>query len=114
MATINIVDLRIRALIGTNSWERTNKQELILNITLEYDAVKASRSDNLKDAMDYQKIANAVTKTVENSRCLLLEKLASKVMDTIKRTKGLQKASLRIDKPQALADARCVSYQISL
>jgi D-erythro-7,8-dihydroneopterin triphosphate epimerase len=114
MATIEIVDLRVRTIIGTNSWERKNKQELIVNITLEYDADKASRSDNLKDALDYEHIAKTVIKTIENSHCLLLEKLAVQVMDQIKRYKGLQNASLRIDKPQAIPEARYVSYKISL
>ena len=113
MAIINIVDLRVRTIIGTHSFERKNKQELIINISLEYDARKASRSDNLKDAIDYEHIAKAVIKTVENSRCLLLEKLAARVMDTLKGYQGLQNVSLRIDKPHALEQARCISYTIS-
>ena len=114
MAIINIVDLRVRTIIGTHSFERKNKQELIINISLEYDARKASRSDNLKDAIDYEHIAKAVIKTVENSRCLLLEKLAAKVVDTLKGYKGLQNVSLCIDKAQALEQARCVSYKINV
>jgi D-erythro-7,8-dihydroneopterin triphosphate epimerase len=113
MAIIEIVDLRVRTIIGTKSWERDNKQELVIHITLEYDALKASRSDNLKDALDYEKIAKDVIKTVEGSRCLLLEKLAAKVMTKLKGYAGLQKAILRIDKPQAIPEARHVSYQIS-
>ena len=113
MAIIDIVDLRVRTIIGTHPWERKNKQELIINISLEYDSSKASRSDNLKDAVDYEQIAKAVIKTVENSRCLLLEKLAAKIMDQLKSNKGLQNVSLRIDKPHALAEAGCISYRIS-
>ncbi|MBF0490094.1 MAG: dihydroneopterin aldolase [Candidatus Omnitrophica bacterium] len=113
MAIIDIVDLKVRTIIGTHPWERENKQELIINISLEYDASKASRSDNLKDAIDYEQITKAVIKTVENSQCHLLEKLAAKVMDKIKGFQGLQKVSLRIDKPQALAEARSISYIIN-
>ncbi len=113
MAIVDIVDLRVRTIIGTHTFERKNKQEIIINLSLEYDANKASRSDNLKDAMDYEHIANVVIRIVENSRCLLLEKLAAKIMDMLKGYKGLQKVSLRIDKPQAIAQARCVSYKIT-
>lgn len=112
VATIDIVDLKVRAIIGTKPWERKNKQELIVNISLQYDATKASHSDNLKDAIDYEHLTKTVIKTIENSHFLLLEKLAAKVMDKIKAYKGLQKATLRIDKPQAIADARSVSYKI--
>jgi D-erythro-7,8-dihydroneopterin triphosphate epimerase len=113
MAIINIVDLRVRTIIGTHPWERKNKQEIILNITLEYDATKASRSDKLEDALDYEQIANAVIKVVENSKYFLLEKLAAKVMDKLKTYKRLQNVYLQVDKPQALAQARSISYTIT-
>jgi D-erythro-7,8-dihydroneopterin triphosphate epimerase len=113
MAVIEIVDLKVRAIIGTKSFERTNKQELIINISLEYDAQKASRTDSIKDALDYEHIVQNVIKTVENSHCLLLEKLAAKVMAKLKGYSTLQKATLRIDKPQAIPEAKSVSYQIS-
>ncbi len=114
MALIDIVDLRIRTIIGTHPWERKNKQELIINLTLQYDAQKAARSDNLKDALDYEKIANMVIQTVEKSRCLLLERLAEQIVAQLKKFKGLQGASLKIDKPQAIAQARCISYSVSI
>ncbi len=113
MATIEIVDLRVRTIIGTKSWERKNRQGLIINISLSYDSRKASHSDKLSDTLDYEQIAKTVIKTVENSRCLLLEKLADRIMARLKGYKGLQKASLRIDKPQAIPQARCVSYKTS-
>ena len=114
MATIEIVDLRVRAIIGTHSWERKNKQELIVNLSLQYDAQKASLSDNLKDAIDYEQIAKIIIQTVKSSNCLLLEKLAAKIINKLKSYKALQGISLRIDKPQALADARLISYKISV
>ena len=113
MATIDIVDLRVRTIIGTHPWERKNKQELIINLSLEYDATKASRSDKLADAIDYEAIANIVIKIAENSHCLLLEKLSAKIIEKLKSYKDLQKATLRIDKPQALPQARCISYKVS-
>jgi len=113
MAIIDIDGLKVRTIIGTHPWERKNKQELIIHLSLKYDAQKASLSDNLKDALDYEQIAKAVIKTVENSRCFLLEKLAEKILNQLKTFKGLQSVSLQIDKPQALPEARCVSYKIS-
>lgn len=42
IATIRIHDLKVRAIIGTHAWERDNKQDLILNVTIAYDAAKAA------------------------------------------------------------------------
>jgi len=113
MAVIRINDLKVRALIGANSWERVNKQELVINITIEYDAAKACRSDKLNDALDYQTVATKIIKTVERSRYTLLEKLVSKLLIGIMGDKRVAKAYVRVDKPQALPQARCVSFELS-
>ena len=112
MSVIRINDLKVRALIGANSWERVNRQELIINITIEYDAAKACRSDRLNDALNYESVAAKAIKTVERSRYTLLEKLASKLLAGIMSDRRVRAAHVRVDKPQALAQARCVSYSI--
>jgi len=113
MAVIRINDLKVRTLIGAYSWERVNKQELVINITIEYDASKACVSDKLKDALNYDSLATKAIKTVESSRYVLLEKLTSKLLTGIMSDKRVQAAYVRVDKPQALAQARCVSFELS-
>ena len=34
MAVIRINDLKVRTLIGAYSWEKVNKQEVVINITI--------------------------------------------------------------------------------
>ena len=113
MATIRINDLKVRTLIGAYPWEKINKQELIINITLRYDASKACRSDKLKDALNYDSVAARVIKTVEGSHSTLLEKLASRLLEGIMSDKRVQEASVRIDKTHAIPEARCVSFEVS-
>lgn len=113
MALIRINDLKVRTLIGAYSWERINKQELILNITIEYDAAKACRSDRLKDALNYESVATKAAKTAESSKYTLIEKLASKLLEGIMSDKRVITAYVRIDKPQALAQARSVAFELS-
>ena len=113
MAIIRIHDLNVRAIIGTHSWERANKQDLLINITIEYDAAKASGSDSLKEALDYQALANKAVKIAGRSRCLLLEKLAAKLLEGIMADKRIKRAVVRLDKPQALPRAKCVSFELS-
>ena len=112
MATIRINDLRLRAIIGTHPWERKNKQDLVLNLTIEYDASKASKTDNLKDALDYEAIATKVTKAVERSNCYLLEKLTAKILSMITTDPKVISACVRIDKPHAIGEARSVSFEL--
>jgi len=113
MGVIRINDLKVRTLIGAYSWEKVNKQELIINITIKYDAAKACVSDKLKDALNYDAVAAQAIKTVERSRYTLLEKLTAKLLAGIMSDARVQAAHVRIDKPQALPQARCVSFELS-
>jgi FolB domain-containing protein len=113
MAVIRINDLKVRALIGAYSWEKVNKQELVINITIEYDTSKACLSDKLKDALNYESVAAKAVKIAEGERYILLEKLASKLLAGIMSDRRVQAAHVRVDKPHALAQARGVSFELS-
>jgi D-erythro-7,8-dihydroneopterin triphosphate epimerase len=113
MAVIRIEDLKLRAIIGIKGWERGNKQDLIVNVIMEYDATNAAKSDKLKDALDYSKIAARITKIVEKSKNLLLEKLAATILKDIMSDKRVLAAAVRLDKPMAIPQAKSVSYEIS-
>jgi D-erythro-7,8-dihydroneopterin triphosphate epimerase len=113
VAIIRINDLKVRTLIGAYSWERINKQELVINITIQYDASKASRSDKLNDALNYESVAAKAIKTAERSRHTLLEKLVGQLMEGVMSDRRVQAAHVRVDKPHALPHARCVSFELS-
>ena len=113
MAIIRINDLKVRTIIGAHPWERINKQELSIHITLEYDASKACRSDQLKDALDYEAVGNKAVQIAERSRHVLLEKLVSKLLAGIMSDPRVQRAYVRVDKPQALPQAGCVSFELA-
>jgi D-erythro-7,8-dihydroneopterin triphosphate epimerase len=113
MAIIRINDLKVRTLIGAHSWEKVNKQELILNITIEYDASKACNSDKLKDALNYDFVAAKAIKITERSHHTLLEKLTSKLLHGIMSDRRVLAAHVRVSKPQALAQANAVSFELS-
>jgi len=113
MALIRINDLKVRVLIGAHSWEKVNKQELIINITIEYDASKACVSDKLKDALNYDSVAAKAVKIAERSHHTLIEKLSSKLLAGIMSDRRVLAAHVRVEKPQALAQARSVSFELS-
>ena len=113
MATIRITDLSLRTIIGTNDWERTNKQDVIINVVIEYNAQKAAQSDNIKDAVDYKVITKKIIKEVESSQYGLLEKLTDAILRIVMEDQKVHAATVRIDKPFALRFARSVSLELS-
>ena len=113
MATIRITDLSLRTIIGTNDWERTNKQDVVINVVFEYDAKKASKSDNIKDAVDYKIVTKKIIKEVETSQYGLLEKLTESVLKIVMEDSKVLSATVQIAKPFALRFAKSVSVELS-
>ena len=113
MATIRITNLKLRTIIGVNEWERDLKQDVVINISLTYDAAKASKSDNLKDTIDYKAITKKIIKMVEASNFLLLEKLADIILQIVLDDPRVKEATVRVDKPLALRFADSVSVELT-
>ena len=68
MAKIRITNLRLRTIIGAHDWEREVQQDVVVNITLDYDATKAIASDDLRKTVDYKALTKQIVKEVEASR----------------------------------------------
>lgn len=113
MATIRITDLKLKAIIGINPWERKNKQDVIINLTLDFDANKASQSDNIQDTVDYKALKKRIILLVKGSKFFLLEKLVEEVLNLTMQDSKILKATVRIDKPRALRFAKSVSIESS-
>ena len=113
MATIRITDLKLKTIIGTNDWERKKKQDVIINISFEYNATLSAKSDQLKDTVDYKAITKKIIREVEISRCFLLEKLTAKVLDIVLANPLVKSAAVRIDKPLALRFSKSVSVELT-
>jgi FolB domain-containing protein len=113
MATMRITDLRLRTVIGVNDWEREHKQDIVINIAMEFDPQKACTSDNIKDTVDYKSITKRIIKEVETTHFLLLEKLTDMILKIVLENPKVEKATVRVDKPFALRFADSVSIELN-
>jgi len=112
-AIIRITNLRLQAIIGCNEWERNQKQEVILNISMYYDPTQAIKTDDLGETIDYRSMKKRIITEVERSSFFLLERLTSHVLDIIMVNSRVISATVRIDKPKALRFADSVSIEMS-
>lgn len=113
MAVIRITNLKLRTIIGINDWERKHKQDVVINIKIEFDASKSIKNDTITDAVDYKVITKRITKEVEDSNFQLLEKLTQLALNITMEHPHVQKATVRVDKPFALRFADSVSIELS-
>lgn len=110
---IRIKNLRLRTIIGVNEWERRDRQDVVVNVEIEFDGSRAAETDDLRHTVDYKAITKRIIEEVENSRFNLLEALAQRVLDVVLQQEGVIAAQVEIDKPHALRFADSVSIVCS-
>ncbi len=110
---IHIRDLALRCIIGIQPHERNQRQDVTINITLEADLRPAGQSDNIDDTVNYKTIKRNVVDLVESSSFLLVERLAEQIAQVCLGQRGVQRATVTVDKPGALRFARSVAVEIT-
>lgn len=99
---VNVKDLRLRAIIGFNDWEREQKQDVVISLIYKYDAEEAIKKDDIKHAVDYKTITKQIICIVEGSSYNLLETLANKIYEIVSENKALKDVVVVVEKPGAL------------
>ncbi|MDP4184354.1 MAG: dihydroneopterin aldolase [Bacteroidota bacterium] len=112
MPIIRVKNLRLRTFIGFNPEEKTNKQDVIINVYLETDMTEPMRNDQLSSFVDYKAITKKVIRFVEESRFNLLEALTQGILDQIMEEPQIIRARVEVDKPHALRFAESVSVEL--
>ena len=112
-ATIRIKNLRLRTYIGINEDEIINKQDVVVNVKIEYQADQATDTDNMDDALNYKVITKRIIHLVEDNRFALLEKLTTDVLMIAAEHPRVIYAEAEVDKPHALRFADSVSLCLS-
>lgn len=112
IATIRVKNLRLRTYIGIKDEEINNKQDVVINLTIQYCADKAAASD-MDDALNYRSITKRIIKLVEDNRFYLLEKLTNDILDIACEHDWVISAEAEVDKPHALRFADSVSLTLN-
>ena len=108
-ATIRIKNLRLRTYIGFNDDEIQNKQDVVVNAVIKYDAQRAAESDEVENALNYKTVTKSIIRLVENNRFYLLEKLTSDILALAADHPWVSWAEVEVDKPHALRFSDSVS-----
>ncbi|MDP6822547.1 MAG: dihydroneopterin aldolase [Dehalococcoidia bacterium] len=110
---IHITGLRVSCIIGINDWERTTKQEVVIDITLHADLTKPGETDDIDDTVNYRDISKAVQAHVEASSYGLIEAMARNIATICLEPEAIVRADVSVQKPGALRGADSVGVEIS-
>ena len=106
---INIENLRLRTIIGIYEWEKENKQDVIINISIEFDGSAAGKSDIIEDTVDYKTITKKIITYVEDGKFNLIEKMVTGIGEIVMEDNRVILSTITADKPGALRFTDSVS-----
>jgi D-erythro-7,8-dihydroneopterin triphosphate epimerase len=113
MLSIRIKNLRLRTFIGFNEEELEKRQDVIINVRFDYAADQAADTDEVEYAVNYRTVTKQIIALVEDGQFMLLEKLASEVLELVMENELVCQAKVEVDKPHALRFADSVSVSMS-
>lgn len=109
---ITIEDLRCTTRIGIHPWEQAIQQTVIFDLQLYTSIKDAADHDALENTIDYAALAAGLEEFVQQSKCQLIETLATRAADHILQNYPISKLQLKLSKPQALPQAKNVAVII--
>jgi 7,8-dihydroneopterin aldolase/epimerase/oxygenase len=89
---------------GALEWERTQGQRFLIDVELEVG--EAGSSDVLAEAVDYRDVLAVVREVSDAKAYYLLEGLATALADRLFSGFPVQRASVRIRKPEVALDPK--------
>ncbi|MBQ0720505.1 MAG: dihydroneopterin aldolase [Gammaproteobacteria bacterium] len=112
MDIVYIRDLQIETIIGIYDWEREVRQTISLDLEMGADIRQAAASDDIAHTLNYKAVAKRIIAFVENSQCLLVERLAEEIATIVLGEFNVPWLKLRLSKPGALRGSKDVGIII--
>ncbi|GAP11176.1 2-amino-4-hydroxy-6-hydroxymethyldihydropteridine diphosphokinase [Bellilinea caldifistulae] len=107
-----IKDLLVRGIIGISERERSQKQDILINMVLFGDISKAGQSDAIEDCINYRTVAKKTIAYVERAARYTVEALASDLARLCLEEPGVEGVRIRVEKPGAVRFAQSVGVEI--
>lgn len=102
MDKVIIRNLKAEAIIGIYDFERVAKQPVIISLEMAWDNKKPASTEDIADALDYEKVSKSVKALIESSSFQLVETLAETIAEHVLTTYGTQSLYLELKKPNAI------------
>jgi dihydroneopterin aldolase len=109
-----IRDLLVSGIVGIYPGERTQPQDILINIVIWTDIRTAINSDFINDTVDYETVIRRIQRYIQyETDTLLLEKMSNDLAQLILKTQpGASRIQLRIEKPTIMPETKAVGVEI--
>lgn len=108
---LRIENLRLRTVVGIYEWEKKTRQDIIINVEIEFEGDKAIETDDISYSVDYKKMNKEIISTIENKQYNLIERICGDVSEIVMRNNKVKRVTVRVEKPGALRFTDSVSIE---
>jgi dihydroneopterin aldolase len=112
MDIVFLRELRIDTVIGIYGWERRTRQTLIFDLEMSADVARAAATDAIEDTLNYKSVAKRLIEFVSASDYQLVETLAERCAEIIRKEYGVRWVRLTLNKKGAVRGASDVGVVI--
>jgi FolB domain-containing protein len=112
MDKVFIKDLLIRGVIGISEKERSQPQDIIVNVTLYTDIKKGGTTDDINNCVNYRTIAKAILAHVEKTPRYTVEALATDISTICLENQAVSRVRVSVEKPGAVRFSKSVGVEI--
>lgn len=98
--------------IGVYDWEREKPQPLTVDLELAENVVRAGKSDNVSDALDYAAVIEDLRGHLAQGEYQLVEKVAFEIADRLNYKFGVKKFRVRVSKKPPIEGVQAAVVEI--
>jgi len=109
---IKIKDLRVHCIVGTQPYERTDEQELSIDIEVKADFQESVQTDSIVDTIDYVQLAKVCGDLAKSRHYHLLETFAYEALNALLDSFPIKWAKVCVKKKRAVALATCIVIEL--
>src|SRR6266700_3121367 len=107
--TVTLSAITTECSLGAYAHEKLRRRTITVNVMYEYDAGRATRSDRLRQAVDYKTIRNEIIRVAGLRHYNLVESLVNELVAAIAADERIARVQVEVIKPQALKKTAAVS-----
>ncbi|MBT4445822.1 dihydroneopterin aldolase [archaeon] len=109
---VQIIGAKYSVNLGVSEKERANKQTVILDLSMNVDISVCTKSDEIKDAVNWSEVNALIKELVESKEYKLLEKMIEEISELLLSNFPVEKVELKLKKPAALCNAEYTAVKI--
>lgn len=96
---------KIHCIIGLNPEERSEAQDIFVDLRISQDFSKSAKNDDLEKTFCYERLGNICKQLAIQKKYRLLETFAYELIELLMNEYKIKWAFVRIKKPSAISDA---------